>query len=357
MIGGLILLRKAMPVRRAGFGWDRIVWAAFLEPSWWPFWYPRGLRRPEEDGVWDRLPARLRAQRWMRLATPLAAVASVLVTLMFVSPRFHEFRDWPSLAAVYMWPPVRNGVRPIPPLGLIVTMFGWTFIHIAGDVLAHLNGRWLGRFGLAEPDRRAILYGALPRRAFWKRDAIAAVLKPTSADEPSAPRTPAEMAHRIVSAAEAFTGRDAEVARDAASAARQLLASISEADAEIARLADDADPQEQERLRARLSALGAEVAGEPDDRRRMRILFQQQSSLLSELQARVDHASERRQRRVELLKSLGLEIANLRAAATQVVDGQTSARVQALCARIAATHSPSAPAIPTPDDEHPTLAR
>jgi hypothetical protein len=117
----------------------------------------------------------------------------------------------------------------------------------------------------------------------------------------------------------------------------------------------DADPQEKQRLRARLSALGAETASEPDDRRRMRALFQEQSALLAELQGRLDHAAERRQRRVEMLKSLWLEIANLRAAATQALDGRTSARVQAICARIAAAHTASVP--PAPEDESPTLAR
>jgi hypothetical protein len=354
LLGSLALVRQALPARRAGLGWDRIAWAAFLQPSWWPYWYPRALRRPEEDGVWDRLPARLRAQRWLGLATPLAALAGLLVAVLFVSPRFHEFTSWPGLRALLLWPPVRGGVRPTPPVGMLVCTLGWTLLLAAGFVLAQVNERWLARFGLVEHDRRAILRGALSRRAFWRRDAIAAVLQPTPAHEPAPARTPAEMAHRIACAAEAFTGRDGEVAREAAAAARQLLASLQEADAEIARLARDTDPQEQERLRARLAALGEETASEPAERRRMRELFQQQSSLLGELQARLEHASERRQRRVELMKSLWLEIANLRAAATQAADGQTSSRVQALCARIAAAHT--ARPLPPPDDEHPTLA-
>src|SRR6185503_18274765 len=110
----------------------------------------------------------------------------------------------------------------------------------------------------------------------------------------------------IVCAAEAFSGRDVEVAREAAAAARQLLASIHQVDGEIERLARDADPQDQDRLRARLSALGEETPSEPEERSRMRALLGQQLTLLGQLQARLDHASERRQRRVELLKSLWL---------------------------------------------------
>jgi serine/threonine protein kinase len=355
VIGLLTLLRRGLPVRRAGFGWRRIAWAAFLEPSWWPFWYPRALRRPEEHGVWDRLPRRLRLQRWMRLATPIAGVGSALLALMFVSPRFHEFHGWPTLQAIAMWPPVRGGVRPFPPLLMLWTMLGWTFIHIAGELLGRVNGRWLARFGLPEHDRRAILHAPLSRPSLWQREEIATVLRPAPTDEPPPARTPAEMVHRIASAAAAFRGRDAEVAQEAAAAARQILGSIREADDEVERLSRDLDPQEHERVRARLAGLGVENGAEPDERRRMRALFEQQLLLLTELEARLAHASDRRQRRVELLKSLWLEIANLKAAATVAVEGETSARVQALCARIAASHTASTQALGEPDD--PTLAR
>jgi hypothetical protein len=60
---------------------------------------------------------------------------------------------------------------------------------------------------------------------------------------------------------------------------------------------------------------------------------------------------------VELLKSLWLEIANLKAAATVAALGEASARVQALCARIAASHTASTEALAEPDDDRPTLAR
>jgi hypothetical protein len=293
----------------------------------------------------------------MRLATPVTGLGSVLLILMFVSPRLNGFHGWPTLQAIAGWPPVRGGVRPFPPLIMLWTLFGWIFVHIAGMALAWVNGRWLARFGLPEHDRRAILRAPLARPSLWKREEIAAVLRPAPADEPAPARTPAEMVHRIASAAAAFSGRDAGVAQEAAAAARQLLASILEADEEVERLSRDLDPQEHERVRARLAGLGVEVASEPEERRRMRALFAQQLSLLGELEARLGRASDRRQRRVELLKSLWLEIANLKAAATVAVEGETSARVQALCARIAASHTASTQALGEPDDDRPTLAR
>jgi hypothetical protein len=55
-----------------------------------------------------------------------------------------------------------------------------------------------------------------------------------------------------------------------------------------------------------------------------------------------------------MLKGLWLEIANLKAATTMPASGQTSARVQALCAKIAAAHPGATRAV---DDDSPTLAR
>jgi predicted Ser/Thr protein kinase len=353
-LGVLVVLLRSQPVRRAGFGWDRIGWAAFLQPSWWPGWYPRALRRPDEAGVWDRLPGRLRLQRWIRMATPASAVVFMMLAMAFVSPRFHEFRDFPTLQAIFMWPPVRGGVRPIPPIGMLFAMLGWTVLGTIAALLGLVNDRWLKRFGLPEHDRRAILQGPLARRSFWRREAIAAILEPRATDAPTPARTPAEMASRIVAAAEAFTGRDAELAKEAAAAARHLLGSIQEADAEMERVARDVDPQERERIRARLAGLGMELGSEPEERRRMRALFEQQLQLIGELEARLARASDRRERRVELLKSLWLEIANLKAAATVRVDGETSARVQAICARIAASHGAATQGV---DDDSPTLAR
>ena len=85
----------------------------------------------------------------------------------------------------------------------------------------------------------------------------------------------------------------------------------------------------------------------------MRELFEQQQSLLAELQGRLEQASERRQRRVELLKGLWLEVASLRAAATQAPDNGTSERLQALCARLSSLRAADA----VPDDDTPTVAQ
>lgn len=339
-IGGLLLFKRALPARRAGLTWDRIARAALIEPAWWGWWYPPGLRRPGNDGVWERLPGTIRAVRLLKVAALGTALFFALAAMVWVSPRYHEFHPWPVLRAIWSWPPLRNGVRPIPPLALLLTLLGWPLVRFLAFVAELGADRWLARLGLPEPDRRGILRSPLARRSFWSRPAIAAVLRPRLGDEPSGPRAPEDLVRRIAEAADGFTGSYAAVAREAAEAAQHLLGSLRAADEEIERLAGDVDPREQERLRERLAALGEPGPDEPDARRQMRELFRQQLDLLGDLRARLNEASARRQRRQALLQSLWLEVASLRAAATRTGDGGTSGRVETLCARIAAAHAP-----------------
>src|SRR5258706_3607567 len=49
-----LLMREGLSVGES----QRVIWT---EPSWWPLWYPRGLRR--RGNVWDRLPAAVRRGR------------------------------------------------------------------------------------------------------------------------------------------------------------------------------------------------------------------------------------------------------------------------------------------------------
>jgi predicted Ser/Thr protein kinase len=358
----LIVLLRALPARRAGLGWDRIVWAAFLEPMWWRWWYPRGLRRPEDHDVWDRLPARIRWDRAITFAVPVVGVLGIAFLMAFASPRFDEFKSMPRLRAVMMWPPPVNGVRPIPPIGPLACVLGWTLLGAVSFTLYIFHHRSLARLGISEADREAILHGPLPRPSFWRKPVVAAILGPESEAASPGPRTPAELAQDIATLAAAVSGSDGVVVGEAVSAARQLIASIEELDGEMQKLARDADPREKERLQDRLAALGDSVPDEPDERRKLRSLFQQQMQLLSELDTRLATAADRRGRRVELLRALWLEMANLRAEAARTAGGHgaTSERVRALCARIAAAHqAPTGAVTVTRDgsDDMPTLAR
>src|SRR5206468_145100 len=185
---------------------QRVIWT---EPSWWPLWYPRGLRR--RGNVWERLPAAVRRVRtW-----PAAFLA--LGVLGHSDALFH-FLDW--------------GIIPVP----------------------------------------------LPIRAV---------------------------------------------------AARQLLVSMEHADRELAELARSLDAGEGERLAAKIEALGAASAP-------IRPLLEKQLELVRELQARIEEGREERNRRVEMLKTLALNLTSLRARATET-PGEVpslSDRVRALCDEI-----------------------
>ena len=361
LVAAMILAPLVLQARRAGHQpWKTIAWVMFLEPAWWRWWYPRRLRRPEDHHVWERLPARIRLGRLVTLAVPVTGVLGAAVSLAFASPRFDAFKDYPHLSAVMLWPPVVNGVRPTPPIGVFACAFGWIVLGVLASALDFALYRSLARFGLSEMDRKTILQGPLSRSSFWRKPVVAALLRPESAEAPPAPRTPADLAAGIATVAGSASGPEAAILAEAASAARGLIASIEALDREIAQLGRDADPAERERLHERLAALGAPAPGEPDERSRMRSLFQQQSRLLDALDARLAAAAERRGRRLEMLKALWLEVANLRAEAAGQAPGRgdTTERVRALCERIAAAHeAPTAEVTRDGGDDAPTLAR
>ena len=352
-----ILTPRALQARRAGQGWKTIAWAMFLEPAWWRWWYPRVLCRPEDHDVWERLPSRIRLGRLLALAGPTAGVMGIAVLLAFISPRFDAFKAYPHLHALMMWPGAVNGVRSIPPIGLVACLMGWTVLGALTHALDVAQYRWLGRFGLSEMDRKTILHGALPRPSFWRKPVVAAILRPANAEVPPAPLTPAELAAGIATVAANASGPEAPILEEAVSAARRLIASIEELDREIAQLGRDADPAERQRLHERLAALAEPVSDEPDERGRMRTLLQQQMRLMGALDGRLSAAGERRGRRLEMLKALWLEVANLRAQAAGrgLGGGGTTDRLRALCARIAASYE--APTAGDGGDDAPTRAR
>jgi hypothetical protein len=188
---------------------------------------------------------------------------------------------------------------------------------------------------------------------------VAAILRPENAEVRTAPRTPAELAAGIATVAAGASGPEAPILGEAAVAAQRLIASIGQLDREIAQLGRDADPRERQRLHERLLALAEPAPDEPDERSRMRALLQQQMKLMGALEARLSAAGERRSRRLEMLKELWLEVANLRAHAAGRVAGRggTTDRLRALCDRIAAAYATPTAEVGDGGDDAPTLAR
>jgi len=183
------------------------------------------------------------------------------------------------------------------------------------------------RLALTEPT-------ALP--AFWDRPQVAALLAPAPRTEPRMRLdSPHDQLQSILRHGHELSGPLRPLGAEAAVAARQLIAAIEHADREIAALARSLEPGEEERLADRIQALAA-VPGPEDENAPLRQLLEKQLELIRGLSARIDEARDARGRRAEMLKTLNLHLASLRArsAETPTEVRSLSERVRALCDEI-----------------------
>jgi hypothetical protein len=288
---------------------QRVIWK---EPSWWPLWYPRGLRR--RGNVWDRLPKAVRLSR----AWPLVICASVLVLEMCVQPLYAAW-GWRRFPATF-----HLGILALEVLGFGGLLALW-------PVLMSRARSALERRGLDPTDARRVVFTVPPSRtSFWARPHIAAVLAPAARAE-AAGRADSPHAHlqSILRHADELSGSLRPLGAQAAVAARQLLVSIEHADRDLAELARSLDAGEERRLAEKIEALGS--AAEP-----IRPLLEKQLELVRELQARIEEGREERNRKVEMLKTLALHLTSLRVRAAETPDEvpSVSERVRVLCDEI-----------------------
>ncbi len=300
---GLEYLYAVISLRREGFSLGQSQSAIWREPSWWPFWYPRALRRP--GNVWERLPAAVRRLRWW---VPAVGAYSFLC------------------------------FAPRPSRFFAVKMAGMAAILVLGTVLRARAKRELRRKGLAPADAHRVMLSVTPSRAsFWARPHIAAILAPAPhPDSPRRPDAPHDHLQSILRHADELSGPLRPLGALAAVAGRQLIASIDQSDRDIAGLARNLEPGEEDRLADKIAAL-APTPGRTDDQAPMRQLLEKQLELVRGLQARIEEAKDTRTRRVEMLKTLSLHLATLRARSAEPTGEvrSLSDRVKALCDDIA----------------------
>ena len=306
-VGYLFLLAS---LRREGFSFWQSQTAIWREPAWWLWWYPRALRR--RGNVWDRLPATVRYPRWW-VAASFGYLCPVTVAVLVLGPIANidvpiglaRFTAAVYAAMVALWPFVRARAK-----------------------------RELGRKGLGPADIYRVLISVPPSRvSFWARPHIAAVLAPAPHPEPSRRAdSPHDQLQSILRLGDELSGPLRPLGAQAAVAARQLLASIDHADREIAELARNLEPGEEERLADKIEALGA-PAGGSDDYAPMRGLLEKQLELVRGLSRRIEEDKELRNRRVEMLRALALHLASLRARSAETPSEvrSLSDRVRALC--------------------------
>lgn len=308
--GYLFLL---MSLRREGFSIRQSQAAIWREPAWWLWWYPRTLRR--RGSVWDRLPATVRSLRWV-VAAFFGYLGALDVTFLVLSTVFGV-----------------DGPGDARPLVHFSVAFSAAMVAL-GVVLRARAKSELKRKGLGLADTHRVMFSIPPSRvSFWARPHIAAVLAPAPRSEPSRRSdAPHDQLQSILRHADELSGTLRPLGTEAAAAGRQLLASIDHADQEIAELARNLEPGEEERLADKIAAL-APAPGDSDEYAPMRALLDKQLELIRGLSSRVEEARERRNRRVEMLRTLALHLASLRARSVQTPSEvhSLSDRVRALC--------------------------
>ncbi len=296
-------------MRREGFSLGQSQSAIWREPAWWLWWFPRPLRR--RGNVWQRLPAPVRYLRWSVFAfVAYACVGLIELVLVFT-------KTWLHLTLFDLsWLSV----------GVFATIVvAWVFFTIRAR-------RILKRKGLDRADIDRIMFSVPPSRvSFWARPHIAAILAPAPAETRTRSDSPHDYLQSIRRDADALSGPLRPLAAEAAVAARQLVDSVEEAERQIADLARSLEPGEEERLADKIEALRAVEEYAP-----MRSLLEKQLQLVREMSARIEEARERRNRRVEMLKTLSLHVASLRARLAQTPSEVRllSDKVRALCDEI-----------------------
>jgi hypothetical protein len=287
--------------------WSEIRRLLLLAPRWWPFWWPRRWSLPS---VADRLPPNIR--RWRR------AMASLATLLLGVSV--------PAGVAAIFGP----STGPWAFLGT-VALIAWNVGAFSYVGLGLYVTRWGTKRGLEQQECARLLHTPLTAQ-FWRNARVAALLLPEGravrrVDEPKSPhemlRAIGEMSHALGPALRELTDQAAVAARDAADEIETL-------DREIAALSAEANPAEVARLQERLGALPADSP--------LRPLLSSQLDLLKSLAARIDSLAQRRARVGDLLRTLWLQLANLRALKTadDPEASEVTGRIRALCGNVAA---------------------
>lgn len=305
-----LFLVQAKQARDEGVPWRRLLWAAFLQPRWWRFWYPERLRRPGD--VWHRLPAAVRRSRAASGALFILSVPVVAAVLSFFSPRLFEIAGVAESITSVM----------VPAIAVVVVLHIW----------AH---RRLKMTGLTSQEADHVLNKSTVSRSFWRKPQIAVVLlsEPYGGRRPTPePQHAQDYLQGIVHVAQELTGESREAGSRAISAARELLSKIELLDSEIRELKRSADSEEIDRLDRRLEALGPETEGESEQGRAMRQLVSKQRELALEVAGRLERRSAQSEQLLALLRDLWTELQSL--SSSTPAPPERSERVRSLCADI-----------------------
>ena len=303
--------------RYRGISWRELQDLMLRSPKRWPFWwYPKRWRR--DGDVWDRLPIVIKRLRL--LFGGMAAVAGptiLFMTIALVRSNFTLFLRFPWIEPVFY-----------SDMGIFYAIFFGSAVFL---------NRWARKNGLDHKQIVKIAFAPTGDVALWRKPRYAAVLLPPAEQIAQAgetePRTPEEFLRAVGNTAKDFAGPTREVGSEAVSAAGQLVSAIQALDGEITKLGKDVEALETEAIEKKLAALGAESPDDGEARREMRGLLRSQLNLAHRLEAQLKAAHEQRARLTEMLKTLWLSVADLRArqARDTVHDAEITGRIRKIC--------------------------
>ena len=268
-----------------GFSTAELARVAFWPPEWWGMWWPRALRRKRD--LWHRLPWPARAIR---------VVMSIFCIAL------------PSL--VLLRTPLGKGLGVDSPVdearwfnGLEMALIGGAAVALAGALA------WARYRSLEWGDAVRVLFGATTPSPAWADAHVARLLAPAD-DRVRAPDIDSPADHRrAISELAALLPENAVSLRvEAPALARRLLAAIDECRAEAASLTHDASDAELDRLRAQVSALESEPAGDSVERQELLALVRRQLELVHGMRMRAELVTQRCARLLGLMRGLWSQV-------------------------------------------------
>ena len=272
---------------------------AFWPPAWWNWPWPAHLRRPGD--LWPRLPQAIQRLRSVALIL-IAAISGFVLTILYG---------------------LRVGGEGSPsalPLGL----------SVAGMILAEAYvfpsiTRLRRKLGFNFETAMRLMTKPTWNNAFWKRPEIAALLSRGSrGPEPRQPGSPAETAAEIRRLAQALPAPHGTLGSEAARRAAEIAARVARMDEELAALAAEVRPADLAIAEKKLGDLGVERVGEPEVRRAIRAMHEQQIGILRRLTGQLEEAQARRDELAGMLRTLHLQISELKIAASRLTEADTS---------------------------------
>ena len=325
-LGGIPTLHRTAV--KAGLARDAAWRLVFHLPDWMTQFspWPRAWRR--KGDVWDGLPRMIKIARSLMTGAFLTLFLGVpAFTLYRRSDRWDPEPQWIASERRYdrvMWSPVKDFLlRLMVPATTGAAFFGSVLLAVA-----------LGnRRGLSRENSAKLISTQTRGSSFWKKPEIAALLAPGHAPQGLSPREPRESIdyqHAIRDLAARLPSSQQMLGAEAVTTARHVVEAIGTIDMQIRSLERDADSTELARLEARL-ADAAESSGQ--DAPAMHALLTSQRDLLRRMQARLDEARTRRARWLQSLRTLWLQMADLRAAAArdELPTAELTGRVRSLC--------------------------